>query len=533
MSKVTEKEADASVFSFFSLIFINTIVKLLYLPTVTQSAKFFFFFARDKIKELFLWSYTGSPLLNVREMYSGSSEETSVSKALELGYLEGKTMHEQKNSLYFTITDRVGGLEEVLQVLKGLNVNMTRIESRPSKMFGDYDFFVDFDLKAKDPVKDADLIQKVVSELGTVVKEVKFLSTGSSHTLAEHPHVGRSGLLATMPWFPRKKVDLDTFAEKVLSYGAELDADHPGFKDPEYRKRRDEITKRAREYVTGMPLPHVDYTKNELETWRVIYKRLITLYETHACREHRFVFPLLQQNCGFNEDNIPQIADVSRFLKECTGFTLRPVMGLLSSRDFLNGLAFRVFHSTQYIRHHSQPFYTPEPDVCHELLGHCPLFADPDFADLCQEIGLASLGASDEDIERISRIFWFTVEFGVCKEGNEGSIKAYGAGLLSSFGELEYCLSDKPKLLPFDPAVVAQQSYPITQFQPVYFVASSFKDAKDKIREFALSFNRPFELRYSALTESIEVLDSKDNVVKFASSIKSDISKLIHALDKL
>lgn len=336
--------------------------------------------------------------------------------------------------------------------------------------------------------------------------------------------------LITVPWFPRKIADLDKFANRVLSYGAELDSDHPGFTDPVYRARRKQFADIAFNHKHGEPIPTVTYTEDEIKTWNKVFSELTKLYPSHACREHNYVWPLLVQNCGYRLDNIPQQEVVSKFLKECSGFSLRPVAGLLSSRDFLAGLAFRVFHATQYIRHGSTPMYTPEPDIVHELIGHVPLFADPDFAQFSQEIGLASLGAPDEWIDKLATLYWFTVEFGLCKEN--GDVKAYGAGLLSSFGELQYCLTEEPEKRPFEPEKTAAQTYPITKYQPIYFVADSFQSAKEKVREFAARIPRPFSVRYNPYTQSVEVLDSKDQILKLANDIRADVSTLQDALNK-
>ncbi|KAL2919623.1 hypothetical protein HK105_200536 [Polyrhizophydium stewartii] len=425
-------------------------------------------------------------------------------------------MHADRPLGSFTITDAVGSLDDILSLMRRMNISLTRIESRPSKTKGDYDFFIDF------LARDDEHITSAVKAISQVAKSVKFVSSGTS---------GTDSVAGTVPWFPRKIADLDSFAERVLSYGQELDADHPGFTDPVYRKRRQDITEAAKAHRHGQPLPRVNYTPEEIKTWGVVFNKLTAMYKTHACYEHQYIFPLLVQNCGYSENNIPQLEDISRFLRDCTGWTLRPVMGLLSSRDFLNALAFRVFHSTQYIRHHSSPLYTPEPDVCHELLGHVPLYADPDFAAFSQEIGLASLGASDEDLKKLATIYWFTVEFGLCRQGTE--VRAYGAGLLSSFGELDYSLSSKPQKLPFDCATMAVQPYPITEYQPVYFVADSFKQMKDDVREYALGLDRPFTAHYNALTQSVELLDTKERVTRFANTIKGDLTRLISAMDKV
>ena len=213
--------------------------------------------------------------------------------------------------------------------------------------------------------------------------------------------------------------------------------DHPGFNDQEYKKRRDYITQIALDYnMYDKEVPRVKYTDEELSVWKYCYPKLKKHYKTRAVKEFNENLAEFEEHCGYAEDNIPQLEDISQYLQKQTGWRIRPVGGLLSQREFLNGLAFKVFHSTQYIRHHSNPEYTPEPDIVHELMGHAPMFANKDYADLSQMIGLASLGCPDMYLPRLGTLYWFTIEFGCCMEKDQR--KAYGAGILSSFGEFDW-----------------------------------------------------------------------------------------------
>lgn len=330
-------------------------------------------------------------------------------------------------------------------------------------------------------------------------------------------------------WYPTHISELDHCNHLMTKFEPDLDMSHPGFADSEYRARRHMIAEIAFKYQHGDCIPRVEYTRQECDTWRAVYTELMARVPTAACSSYRQIVEVMERECGYSADCIPQLEDVSRFMQGRTGFRLRPAAGLLTARDFLASLAFRVFQCTQYVRHHASPHHSPEPDCIHELLGHAPLLAVPSFADFSQELGLASLGANDEEIEKFATMYWFTVEFGLCRE--EGEVRAYGAGLLSSYGELEHALSDKPLRKVFDPVKTCVQPYQDQDYQDVYFVAENIQDAQDKFRDWVLkNISRPYQVIFDPLTLGVKRLNRQ----KAASCIKkmrSDMAKIELALE--
>lgn len=333
--------------------------------------------------------------------------------------------------------------------------------------------------------------------------------------------------------FPKHISQLDQCNHLLIKYEPELDPTHPGFHDLEYRQRRKEVAQIAFNYKHDEKIPDVEYNYKEIKTWRFIYLRLKEAYAKYACEQHNKAIEQLERECGYSPDSIPQLQRVSEFLQRKTGWRLRPAAGLLSARDFLASLAYRVFQTTQYIRHWGNPEHSVEPDCIHELMGHIPMLCDQSFAQFSQEIGIASLGASDEQIEKFATLYWFTVEFGLCRENNQ--LKCYGAGLLSSYGEMEHALeSNKPALKDFVPEETACEAYDDAEYQVTYYVAQSFDDAKLKIKQYAEKhLNRDHELAYDPYTCSIKVLDSLDRLDLYANQIKNDVMRLSSSITKI
>lgn len=227
---------------------------------------------------------------------------------------------------------------------------------------------------------------------------------------------------------------------------------------------------------------HCDrYTEEDHEVWRLMYRERMTTLDEQAST----VFLDGLDAIGLSPDRVPKITDVNDRLRSLTGWQSRPVPGFLPAKAFFACLASRQFPTTVTIRPKEMMRYLPEPDIFHDVFGHVPLHADPTFADFLQTYGKAALHCENpEHIERLARLFWFTVEFGLIREG--GQVKLYGSGLISSIGESPHALNSRHvDRREFDLDLVCDTPFEIDHYQPILYVLDSFEQLREAMTQYA------------------------------------------------
>jgi len=228
---------------------------------------------------------------------------------------------------------------------------------------------------------------------------------------------------------------------------------------------------------------YIRYTDEENLIWHDLITTQLSRLDGSACDEYiralvRMEFPL---------DRIPQLPEVSAILMDCTGWSVTPVPALIDFSTFFQLLANRQFPAATFIRKRDEMSYLPEPDIFHELFGHTPLLTDQRFATFAEEYGKAGLAADSADHAMLARLFWFTVEFGLIQTP-EG-LRSYGAGIVSSPGELTYALeSSEPLRKRLDPVDALRTPYRIDVFQSIYFTIQNFDELYDLARQDLLGY---------------------------------------------
>ncbi|PJK09014.1 phenylalanine 4-monooxygenase [Lysobacteraceae bacterium NML08-0793] len=262
-------------------------------------------------------------------------------------------------------------------------------------------------------------------------------------------------------------------------------------------------------YATGVvEQPWDNYTAEEHATWRTLYLRQRELLVGRAADE----FLAAQDAMGMGEATIPKFSDINRALEKATGWQIIGVEGLLPELDFFDHLANRRFPVTWWIRRPDQIDYIEEPDLFHDLFGHVPLLMLPVFANYMEAYGRGGVkahGIGPEALMHLTRLYWYTVEFGLIQQAD--GLRIYGAGIVSSKGESLYSLeSDAPNRIGFDLERIMRTRYRIDTYQKTYFVIDSFEQLMNATRpDFT-----PIYQRVAALPAipAGEVLDS-DQVI--------------------
>jgi len=227
------------------------------------------------------------------------------------------------------------------------------------------------------------------------------------------------------------------------------------------------------QYVSRVPdaSGQVRYTDDENAIWAELYARQEKAIVGRACDEFLHGLDLL----ALPKHRVPQLPEVSKVLKRETGWEVAYVHALIPFSEFFALLADRKFPAATFVRTRDELDYLKEPDIFHEIFGHTPLLTNPAFAEFTHTYGKLGLAASKEDRVFLARMYWFTVEFGLMQKPGE-ALKIYGGGILSSIGETEYAISDKPQRKPFNIVDALRTPYRIDIMQPLYYVLDSLAD---------------------------------------------------------
>jgi phenylalanine-4-hydroxylase len=221
------------------------------------------------------------------------------------------------------------------------------------------------------------------------------------------------------------------------------------------------------------------FTAEDHAVWDLLFARQRDMLHGRAVRAFEESLDVL----SLSRPGIPELGELNERLHARTGWTVVSVPGLVPDDIFFEHLANRRFPAGNFIRKRAQLDYLEEPDVFHDVFGHVPLLAQPAVADFMQALGQSGLGALGMGaLHRLARLYWYTVEFGLARE--DGRLKIYGAGILSSFGESRFSLeSDTPRRCPFDLGQVLRTTYRSDCFQERYFVIDSFEDLLGRVME--------------------------------------------------
>jgi phenylalanine-4-hydroxylase len=223
-------------------------------------------------------------------------------------------------------------------------------------------------------------------------------------------------------------------------------------------------------------VPEKIYTAEENDVWRTLFKRQMQVLPKRAISQFMDSLSTL----GIEQTRVPRFDEVNEILMKRTGWQVVPVPGFMPEEAFFELLANRRFPAGNFIRGREQLDYIQEPDVFHDLFGHVPILVDPIFADYMEAFGKGGLRAAElGTLEKVGRLYWYTVEFGLIQESQ--GLHIYGAGILSSATESVFCLEDpSPHRLKFDLKRIMQTHFRIDDFQDNYFVIDSFKQLFDE-----------------------------------------------------